>query len=193
MSHQDFHDSSSPAPSSVRDIQIPDDSLIIQYSSVDPTRVLDNPSHLFGDTFYDCNVSEKVGSMLIELLESYQRLSNANMAITLQTIKTQLMTEEMKNSDIYSILDKFYVDVPDISCVTSTWVNADALPFLLAKQELHQGIKEKLKQLQTVFDTLKKTSTKKNTENEEQDYSDEEVQHSKKKKNKKSKVKTSTE
>lgn len=164
----DAHDSSSPAPSSIPQIQIPDDSMIVRYESIDPTRVLDNPSHLFGNTFYDKHVDEKVGSVVGDLLTMYQKLSFLNASITIQNVKFDLQHDELKNAEIYDLLDKFYVDLPDINCVNSSWLNADTLSLVVDKQNLHKSIKENLKVLQTTLSTLgrKKSSNSKVDEHE---------------------------
>jgi len=150
------HDSSSPAPSSIPQIRIPDDSMIIRYESVDPTRVLDNPCHLFGDTFYDQHVDEKVGSLVGGVLSMYQKLAHLNADITIQNVKYDLQQDDMKNSEIYDLLDKFYVDLPDVNCVNSSWLNADTLTILLEKQSLHKTIKHDLGLLQAAMSTSKK-------------------------------------
>jgi hypothetical protein len=147
--------------------------MIIQYDSVDPTRVLDNPSHLFGDTFFDQKVNEKVGACLIDLLDHYQKLSNVNVNMTLQTIKFELQHDELQNSEVYNLLDKFYVDIPDINCVNSAWISADTLPLMIEKQNLHKSIKEKLKLLQSIFDIMKTKTTHKD-KHAQSDHSSEE-------------------
>ena len=154
MSHT--HNSSSPAPSSIPQIRIPDDSMIIRYESVDPTRVLDNPSHLFGDTFYDQHVDEKVGLLVGGVLSMYQKLAHLNADITIQNVKYDLQQDDMKNSEIYDLLDKFYVDLPDVNCVNSSWLSADTLTILLEKQSLHKTIKHDLGLLQAAMSTAKK-------------------------------------
>ena len=149
----DVHDSSSPAPSSTHHIRIPDDSMIIRYDQADPTRVLDNPSHSFGDTFFNDNVDEKMGSVLVELLEQYQKLATINSNITIQTVKHDLRQDDLKISEIYDLLDKFYVDLPDINCVNSSWLTPETLPFISEKQKLHKAIKENLATLQKIIET----------------------------------------
>lgn len=183
------HNSSSPAPSSVPQIRIPDDSMIIRYESVDPTRVLDNPSHLFGDTFYDQHVDEKVGSLFGGLLTMYQKLAYLNADITIQNIKFFLQQDDMKNSEIYDLLDEFYVDLPNVNYVNSSWLNATTLSVLLEKQTLHKTIKQNLELLQTALAASKKnaqpkettvckdsTSHRKKTENQETESNDEDDQ-----------------
>ena len=182
------HNSSSPAPSSIPQIRIPDDSMIIRYESVDPTRVLDNPSHLFGDTFYDQHVDEKVGSLVGGLLTMYQKLAFLNADITLQNIKFGLQQDDMKNSEIYDLLDEFYVDLPNVNYVNSSWLNATTLSVLLEKQTLHKTIKQNLEQLQTALAASRKnaqpketvctdlTSHRKKTENQETESNDEDDQ-----------------
>jgi hypothetical protein len=166
----DGRESYSPAPSA-QHIHIPDDSMIIRYDQADPTRILDNPSHSFGDTFFNDHVCEKMGSILVELLEQYQKLSTVNSNITIQTVKHDLKQNELKVSEIYDLLDKFYVDLPDINCVNSSWLTPDTLIFISEKQNLHKSIKENLVLLQKVIETSKddKESEHKDSESTDDD------------------------
>jgi hypothetical protein len=166
----DIRDSSSPAPSSVNRIHIPDDSMIIQYEQTDPTRILDNPSHSFGNKFSNDHVNEKMGVILVELLEKYQKLSTINSNITIQTVKHDLQKNELKASEIYDILDKFYVDLPDINCVNSSWLTPETLVFISEKQKLHKSIKEDLVLLQKTIENSNTESNDKESEQQVEEY-----------------------
>lgn len=148
---REMEDDTSPAPSSapssIGNIKIPNDSLLIQYDSIDPTDVIDNPSHAFGDDFYESCVDEKLGVMFIGVLESYQKLAHANNTLTLSVLKNQLMEEKLKNSHVYGLLDKFYMDVPDVVSVDSTFLNENTIPLFLEKQKIHASIKAQLEAL----------------------------------------------
>ena len=148
-------DSSSPSVSSANHFRIPDDSMIIRYESTDPTNILENPRHHFGDEVYERVVSEKLGGVLVELMEKYQKLSQVNSNITVMNTKHLLQQDELKVADIYDLVDKFYVDVPDINCVNSSWVTKENLPLLIEKQNLHMEIKKGLVLLQTTLDVSK--------------------------------------
>ena len=148
----------SHSPSSIRSLRIPDDSMIIRYDSTDPTDVLDNPSHHFGDELYDRVVTEKLGGVFVELLEKYQKLSQVNSNITVMNVKHLLQRDEFKVADIYGLVDKFYVDIPDINCVNSSWITPEHLPLLIEKQNLHVDIKKSLIALQTIIDNTKDCS-----------------------------------
>lgn len=148
----------SHSPSSTRSLRIPDDSMIIRYDSTDPTDVLDNPRHHFGDELYDRVVPEKLGGILVELLEKYQKLSQVNSNITVMNVKHLLQRDEFKVADIYDLVDKFYVDIPDINSVNSSWISQEHLPLLIEKQNLHIDIKKSLVVLQTTLDNTKDCS-----------------------------------
>lgn len=147
----------SSSPSTVKQLRIPDDSMIVRYESTDPTDMLDNPNHHFGDDVYDRIVPEKLGGILIELLEKYQKLTQVNSNITLMNVKHLLQRDELKIAEIYDLVDKFYVDVPDINCVSSSWISQDHLPLLLEKQNLHVDIKKTVGLLQATIDNTRET------------------------------------
>jgi hypothetical protein len=146
---------SSPPPSTVKHLRIPDDSMIIKYESTDPTDLLDNPRHQFGDDVYGRVVPEKLGGVLMELLEKYQKLTLLNSTITSMNVKHLLQQDELKIGEIYDIVDKFYVDVPDINCVNSSWITQEHLPILLEKQTLHTDIRKTLVLLQTTIENTR--------------------------------------
>lgn len=148
----------SHSPSSTRSFRIPDDSMIIRYDSTDPTDVLDNPRHHFGDELYDRVVSEKLGGVLVELLEKYQKLSQVNSNITVMNVKHLLQRDELKVADIYDLVDKFYVDIPDINSVDSSWITPEHLPLIVEKRNLHVDIKKSLVVLQATLDNTKDCS-----------------------------------
>lgn len=148
------HISGSPSPTQPKNTIIPDDTILIQYESVDPTRVLDNPSNYFGETFFEEKVGEKIGASFVEMLLKYQELANTNMNITIQSVKHKLKNDDMKTSDLYDLLDKFYVDVPDIVSIDSSFVTVDLLPLFLIKHDLHKDIKKRLTNLSDTFQIL---------------------------------------
>ena len=135
--------SSSPAPSSVREIRIPDDSVIINFTSVDPTCVLDNPIHFSQGSASsdDCQVNSIVAHQLQQLLESYRDLAVVNMNISIDNINHQLQNGDIRNSKIYDLLDKFFIDVPDIVGINASWLTPVTIQSLVKKQEIHQNIK----------------------------------------------------
>lgn len=152
--HSESVDNSSHAPSSVNDMHMPDDSLLIRFDQVDPTIFIDNPDHAFNDPFYHEKVDEPLGAALLELLSRYQELVNANINLSIQTIKKSLQDDELKNGDVYDILDKFNDDIPDVVHVNSSFLSESTLPLFLAKQTLHCDINKKLKQLSDLIGNL---------------------------------------
>jgi len=172
------HESGSPSPTQPKNTLIPDDTILIQYDSVDPTRVLDNPSDYFGETFFEEKVGEKIGASFVEMLLKYQELTNANMNITIQAVKHKLKNDDMKTSDLYDLLDKFYVDVPDIISVDSSCMTVDFLPLFLLKHELHKDIKSRLTKMSETFQSLlenHKTQCKKEDKYDHSDSEDEKI------------------
>jgi hypothetical protein len=154
------NNSSSPsAPMSPRGIQIPDDSILIQYNSVDPTRVLDNPSQYIDD-FYQLSVDEKVGCMLVELLQKYQELSYNNMELSIYSIKHKLQKDQMKYNEIYDLVDKFFVDTPNTTTIPSSFITSDALKLFTKKQVIHEEIEQKLKNFNEMIEKLKEGNIK---------------------------------
>ena len=146
--------SSSPAPSSIRELRIPDDSVIINFTSVDPTHVLDNPIHsncmnsdyaTCANTMYcDCTVNPKTADKVQRILCLYRDLALMNMNITIDNIKQQMQNGEIRNPKIYDILDKFFIDVPDIVGMNASWLSEQALLSLMKKQQIHIDIKSSL-------------------------------------------------
>jgi hypothetical protein len=134
--------SSSPAPSSIPEIRIPDDSVIINFTSVDPTCVLDNPIHsVHGSSLDDCEMNSIVAHQLQRLLESYRDLALINMNISIDNINHQLQNGDIRNSKMYDLLDKFFIDVPDIVGLKASWLSASTIQSLVKKEETHQNIK----------------------------------------------------
>ena len=145
--------SSSPSPSSVQETDFTA-GLSIQYQTVDPTFFLDNPKNQFGSTFRDCPVDEKLGSLFVDLLLSYQSLSNSNINIAIQNIKNILSDGRLTNSDIYELLDKFFINVPDVGKIDSSFITFENLPLFISKHELHLQISEKLKKMNEILQRL---------------------------------------
>jgi len=151
-------DHGSPAPSTVRHVPIPDDTMILQYASVDPTRVLDNPRHRFGDGSTP-PVEPATGAVVEELMALYQKLAHLNATITIQSVKFDLQRNELKSSEVYDLMDKFYMDLPDINCVSTSWLTPETLALIVEKQTLHETIKQHLQTLHSILTDAPKTDS----------------------------------
>ena len=146
--------SSSPAPSSIPDIRIPDDSIIVHFTSVDPTQVFDNPIHSGTGAFEcDCKVNTEVSDKLIQVLQQYRNLVSVNFDISINNVKHQLKSGELKSRHIYDLLDKFFMDVPDIIALDASWLTKESVEHLIQKQHIHEDIKSTLYDLNTSMAT----------------------------------------
>lgn len=138
--------SASPAPSSPRVVELPNDTLMVEFANVDPARALDNPKY---DGPEVPAVSAEVREKLFELLEQYRKLTQANMELTLQTLHS---LKELTRLEVYEALDKAYVDVPDVAKLDSAWLcGPDGLTFLAQKQNLHLQIQASLETLRRLW------------------------------------------
>jgi hypothetical protein len=138
--------SSSPSPnSSEHDPQIPHGSLVVIYDSIDPTSMLDNPNTVLEDPFFEAPVVDS--SLVMNILDQFQRLNNANMNLTKQIIQQRIQKGSLKNSQIYTLLDKCYCDVPDVISVDASFLDVNNLPLFVEKQQAHSELKNLIKTL----------------------------------------------
>ena len=125
-------------------LRLPDDSVLIQFASVDPTIYIDNPENTFGDPFFEETLDEKTQKSMEEILLAYKQLASVNMNLSLEIVKLRVAAGDLKNGDVYNLLDKFYQDVPDPVTVHAPFLNASSLPLFTEKQALHTTIADKL-------------------------------------------------
>ena len=145
--------SSSPAPSSIPDMRIPDDSVIVHFTSVDPTHALDNPIHSIGGLDCECKVNSQVSDKLLKLLHLYRNLVSTNFEISINNVKHQLLTGDLKSRHIYDVLDKFFMDVPDIVALNASWLTKESVEYIVQKQMIHEDIKSTLNELNVLMTT----------------------------------------
>jgi hypothetical protein len=143
-------ESSSPAPSHAAEIRIPDDSLLLNFTSCDPTKILDNP--ILNDCCNDSDVSLCVGDTFINILELYRDLTLINMNMSISNLKKQHNCENLKNTRIYDMLDKFYLDLPDVVAIDAAWVSEQSVRSIIDKENIHHAIQEHLNRLRFLMD-----------------------------------------
>ena len=131
---------------------VPDDALVIQYPSVDPTQVLENSEVNYVNQVCDEKVDEKMGSMLVALLDQYRKLAMSSFEINTQIIKYRLNHEDLKQRDVVALLDKFYRDFPSVSPLPGAFIDADHLQLLGDKLNLHLECEQMLKSFATVME-----------------------------------------
>ena len=145
-----FNSSSEVSSSAVPDeresnFELPPDSLLVVYDSVDPTTMLDNPNTTLDDAFFNDAVVDPLP--VIEIMDQFQKLTNTNMNLNKEIIKHRIATGELKNSHIYPLLDKLFIDIPGVIKVDSSFLNVEHLPLFLEKQVAHTELKKMIKHL----------------------------------------------
>ena len=141
-------ESSSPAPTHAAEIRIPDDSILLNFTSCDPTIILDNPKFDEFSIDFDVSqgfedVSEEVGDMFIKTIELYRDLALININMSILILKRNQPCG-LKTTRIYDVLDKFYLDLPDIVAVDAAWVSEASVRSIIDKEKTHAAIKEHL-------------------------------------------------
>jgi hypothetical protein len=191
--------SPSPSPDDPNDFQIPDDSLIVQYPNLDPSEHLENPGLVYGDArelFYAEPMDEKMGGMLVQVLENYRDLANTSFDTSLSIVKHNLQNGTLKHKDAYDILDKFYNDYPDALTIPGSFLSVDHLNLFAEKLKLHDQCEKSLKTFAEIVEKVKTERVGDSNESEEEDEeSDDEVpvKRRKKPRRRKKKGKTSDE
>ena len=195
--------SPSPSPDDPNDFQIPDDSLIVQYPNLDPTEHLENPGLVYGDArelFYGESMDEKMGALLVQVLENYRDLATTSFDTSLAIVKHNLQNGTLKHKDAYDILDKFYNDYPDTLTIPGSFLSETHLNWFTEKLRLHNQCEQSLKTLTDIVEKVKteRTGDSKQSEDEDEDDNDESdeevpVKRRKKPRRRKKKAKTSEE
>jgi hypothetical protein len=67
-----------------------------------------------------------------------------NIEISINNIKQQLVKGDIRSHHIYDVLDKFFMDVPDIVALNASWLSKDSVEHLIEKQKIHEEIKSSL-------------------------------------------------
>ena len=157
--------SSSPAPSSIPEFRIPDDSILVHFTSVDPTYALDNPIY---SSDCKCNVTSPISDKLMQLLHLYRDLVAINIDISINNIRQQLTSGDIQSQHFYDLLDKFFMDVPDIVALNASWLSKDSVEHIIHKQKIHDEIKSSLDALNVLL-----TATTPESQNQVQQYESE--------------------
>lgn len=147
-------DSSFPEPQD-DEVEIPDDAVVVQYPSLDPASLLNNPELKYDNDGSDDPVDEKVGSLLVELLDQYRKLAACSFEINMQIAKYRLNQDDLKQKDAFDLLDKFYKDFPNVSPVPGSFVDVEHLKLLNDKLQLHLECHKMLKNFSTVVEKTK--------------------------------------
>jgi hypothetical protein len=145
-------------PESLGDV-VPDDSLLIRYPSVDPTKVLNNPENFFEatkDNFFDKPVPEELKPGFLQLLEQYNQLIQLNFTIYSDSVKRSLTEGDLKSRELYRVLNNMYLAVPELNSegISSSFLSNDTIALFVTKHTLHTQITESLKGLSATFESI---------------------------------------
>jgi hypothetical protein len=138
--------STSPLPDENDDFSLPDDAVIIQYPSLDPTEILENPELDYDDDWCNSQVDKKTGAAIENLMGLYRHLAVCSFDFNTAIVRYRLQKGDLKQKDVLETLDKFYRDFPDILPVPGSFVDANCLKHMTSKLGLHDACKTKLEE-----------------------------------------------
>lgn len=174
----------------VNEVRLPENCVVVQFESVDPTKILDNADNSFGSIehfeFYEKPIQDsEVKTKLLDLLNSYRDLILSTEELNIKQLSHQLDEKTITNKDIYHILDKIYLDIPASFEMSASFLSVESLPLIVKKRCLHKKISQDLTVLQDLLTSQrerivkeymsgKKDKTPSKVDDDEDDEDDEE-------------------
>jgi hypothetical protein len=155
-------ESQSPTPSAApSETEMSARDLKVEFPLIDPSLYIPNP-HLIGglecQEFLKSPVEEKMGVLLIDLIQQYQIISNISYQMSLNIVKAKLQTNDLCYSDCFTLVEKSFQQMaqPSLNLPGQFISFGNNLALVGDKYESHKLALEHLKQWQSfVQKTLK--------------------------------------
>lgn len=153
-------DSQSPVPTlneEENDSELPEDSVVIQFKSLNPSAFIENPSLVYepeNNLFNRETVDEKLGDQIINLIDTYKEIATNSFELSKQIIKHRLNNKNFAIGDIFYVFEKFFIDYPDPFPAPATFLTIENLKLFHDKLALHESCENQLQLIGTLINKL---------------------------------------